>query len=289
MNAACAGPRRPSIDDLADRLRRRSPSIAASVVSVGASSSGVSASIRATSTRDVAVPDHDRALAARGRTRGPGSRGGRCTRRRTRWRATSRGDPRRGSRAAGRSARRPRRRRRRRARASSSWEMSRPTSTLPRKRKPGCGGDLLERARDRLDLRVVGRDAEAHEPPRRRQPLDQVDLDAGRRREQRARGVEAGGAGADDGDAKGRHRRPRSLRSSLTRCAVRARRAGLSARSRSRSRRSSVPSGELLALLDLERVAAAARGDRVRVVDLEPGLLEAVSGSRSSRPRGTGR
>src|SRR5262245_8366829 len=34
--------------------------------------------------------------------------------------------------------------------------------------------------------------------------------------------------------------------------------------------------GELLALVDLERMAAAARGDRVRVVDLEPGFLEAV-------------
>ena len=38
-------------------------------------------------------------------------------------------------------------------------------------------GDLLERARDGLDLRVVGRDAEPDEPPRRRQPLDHVDLD----------------------------------------------------------------------------------------------------------------
>ena len=64
--------------------------------------------------------------------------------------------------------------------------------------------DLLERARDGLDVRVVGRDAEAHEPPRRRQPLEQVDLDARLvAREQRARGVEAGRAGADDGDAQG--------------------------------------------------------------------------------------
>ena len=69
-------------------------------------------------------------------------------------------------------------------------------------------GDLLERARDGLDLRVVGRDAEADEPPRRRQPLDHVDLGAGLV-EQRARGVEARRAGADDGDAE----RTRSRRS----------------------------------------------------------------------------
>ena len=62
--------------------------------------------------------------------------------------------------------------------------------------------DLLERARDGLELRVVGRDAEPDEPPRRRQPLDHVDL--GRRfgGQQGAGGVEAGRAGADDGDAE---------------------------------------------------------------------------------------
>ena len=36
---------------------------------------------------------------------------------------------------------------------------------------------LLERARDGLDVLVVGRDAEPDEAPGRRQPLDQVDLD----------------------------------------------------------------------------------------------------------------
>ena len=50
---------------------------------------------------------------------------------------------------------------------------------------------LLERPRDGLDLRVIGRDAEADEPPRRRQPLDQVDLDLEVAREQRGGGVEA--------------------------------------------------------------------------------------------------
>ena len=38
-------------------------------------------------------------------------------------------------------------------------------------------GGLLVDACHRLDLRVVGRDARAHQPPRRGQPLDHVDLD----------------------------------------------------------------------------------------------------------------
>ena len=67
--------------------------------------------------------------------------------------------------------------------------------------------DLLEGARDRLDLRMVGRDAEAHEAPGRRQPLDHVDLDRDVGAEQRAGGVEAGRAGADDCDTKSAHRR----------------------------------------------------------------------------------
>ena len=65
-------------------------------------------------------------------------------------------------------------------------------------------GGLLVDARDRLDLRVVGRDAGAHEPPGRRQALDHVDLEAGVCvLEQVPGGVEAGGAGADHGDADG--------------------------------------------------------------------------------------
>ena len=63
---------------------------------------------------------------------------------------------------------------------------------------------LLVHARDRLDLRVVGRDARAHEPPRRRQALDHVDLEAGVGvLEQVPGGVEAGRAGADHGDPDG--------------------------------------------------------------------------------------
>ncbi len=78
--------------------------------------------------------------------------------------------------------------------------------------KAGARGDLLERARDGLQLRVVGRDAQPDEPPRRREPLDHVDLD--RRilaRKQCAGGVERSRPGPDDGDAQrssvGRHRR----------------------------------------------------------------------------------
>src|SRR5262249_53979323 len=64
-------------------------------------------------------------------------------------------------------------------------------------------GDLHERARHVLDLRVVGRDAEPDQAPRRRQPLDHVDLDTRiLRPEERACGVEPGGPGSDDGDAK---------------------------------------------------------------------------------------
>ena len=65
--------------------------------------------------RDVAVADHDRPLVRRGRTAGPGSPGGRCTRRRTRSPARSPAGPRPGCRGGGRSARRPRRPPRRRA------------------------------------------------------------------------------------------------------------------------------------------------------------------------------
>ena len=55
---------------------------------------------------------------APGRCRGPGSRGGRCTRRRTPWPATSRAGPRPGCPSAGRSARRRCRGRRRTARGA---------------------------------------------------------------------------------------------------------------------------------------------------------------------------
>ena len=51
--------------------------------------------------------------------------------------------------------------------------------------KSGALRDLLEHARDGLDVGVVGSDAEADEAPRRRQPVEQVDLDGRNRPEQR--------------------------------------------------------------------------------------------------------
>ena len=65
-------------------------------------------------------------------------------------------------------------------------------------------GDALERARDRLQLRVVGRDAEPDEPPRRGQSFDHVDLDPALGVEQRPGSVEAGRPGPDDRDAESR-------------------------------------------------------------------------------------
>ena len=62
-------------------------------------------------------------------------------------------------------------------------------------------GGPLEHPGDRLDLRVVGRDAGAHQPERRRQRVEQVDRDT--RPQQLVGGIEAGRAGADDGGAGG--------------------------------------------------------------------------------------
>jgi ferredoxin/flavodoxin---NADP+ reductase len=62
--------------------------------------------------------------------------------------------------------------------------------------------DLLEGARDRLDLRMVGCDAEPDEAPRCRQALDQVDLDRDVGAEQRRGRIEAGRAGANDCDTQ---------------------------------------------------------------------------------------
>ncbi len=68
----------------------------------------------------------------------------------------------------------------------------------------GMGGGALVDAGDGLDLRVVGGDAGADEAPGRGQALEHVDLEAlGGVGEQVAGGVEAGGAGADHGDAIG--------------------------------------------------------------------------------------
>src|SRR5918995_906327 len=65
-------------------------------------------------------------------------------------------------------------------------------------------GRLLVHPGDRLDLRVVGGDAGAHEPVGRRQGVVQIDRDA--RLQQLVGCVEAGRAGSDDGGT-GRHGR----------------------------------------------------------------------------------
>src|SRR5205823_12074605 len=65
-------------------------------------------------------------------------------------------------------------------------------------------GGLLVHAADRLDLRVVGGDAGAHQAPRSGQALEHVDLDgADGVLQQVPGGVEAGGPGADYGDPYG--------------------------------------------------------------------------------------
>ena len=118
----------------------------------------------------------------RGRTGGPGSPGGRCTRRRAPSRPTIREDPRPGSRACGRSASRSRRRPRRRARVSSSWVTSLPTSTLPRKRKPGRPA-IFSNARDTVfRFGWSGATPSRTRPHGVGQPLDEIHLDRRGRR-----------------------------------------------------------------------------------------------------------
>ena len=73
---------------------------------------------------------------------------------------------------------------------------------VPEEAEPVVARDLLERARDGLDVRVVGCNTQPYEAPRRRKPVDQVDRDLRLfAREERAGRIEARGAGADDGDA----------------------------------------------------------------------------------------
>ena len=152
--------------------------------------------------RDVPVPDHDRALDARGRSRAPGSRGGRCTRRRARSQAHEPGSSSPGCRAADPSASRRRRRRRRRASELVVRDVAADLD-VAEEAEARARGDLLERARDRLQLRVVGGDAEPDEPPRRRQALDHVDLGSRILARSRCAGrVEGRGPRAHDGDAE---------------------------------------------------------------------------------------
>ena len=70
----------------------------------------------------------------------------------------------------------------------------------------GALRDALERLRGGLQLRMIGRHAEAHEAPRSRKPLEHVHLSRRVSAEQRPGGVEARRPGADDRDAQCVHR-----------------------------------------------------------------------------------
>jgi hypothetical protein len=71
--------------------------------------------------------------------------------------------------------------------------------------EPRLGRDALERARNGLELGMVGRDAEPDETPGRREPLDHVDLDRHVGVEQSAGRIEPGGTGPNDRNPKRIH------------------------------------------------------------------------------------
>ena len=197
VNAACAGPRRPRMTTSLDLRLRRTPSIAWSAVSVAASSSGSSTSMRATSIATLPLPITTARLAATGRTRGRRSRGGRCTRRRTRSRrceprAVLARDPEpvvvaRADRVDDRVVA---------LEQLPALDVGAELDAAEEAEARVLRGLLVD-ARDRLDLRVVGRDAGAHEPERRRQRVVEVDLEAAafssaRRRRSRRAGADHG-------------------------------------------------------------------------------------------------
>ena len=70
----------------------------------------------------------------------------------------------------------------------------------------GLRGNALKDAGYRLDLRMVGRHAAAYQTERRGQPIEHVDANSCRGLLQRFCSVEAGGSGANDGDAQYRRR-----------------------------------------------------------------------------------
>ena len=73
----------------------------------------------------------------------------------------------------------------------------------------GAGRDLVESIGDELDLLVVGRHAQTHQPVRRRQPVEHVDLDGHAWIAKQVVGdVEPGRSGADDRDTQRPRRRP---------------------------------------------------------------------------------
>jgi hypothetical protein len=80
---------------------------------------------------------------------------------------------------------------------------------------PLVGQDPLEDARDRLDRLVVGRDAVAQQPERRREAVEDVDGHLQIPLQQRLRRVEAGRTGADDRDPQGAGRGAELLHDAL--------------------------------------------------------------------------
>ncbi len=73
----------------------------------------------------------------------------------------------------------------------------------------GIRRDLVKDVGDELDLLVVGRDTQPDQTVRRREPVEQIDLDVHPRLpEQVVGGVETGRPGADDRDTQRPFRRP---------------------------------------------------------------------------------
>ena len=64
----------------------------------------------------------------------------------------------------------------------------------------GLGEQPVELADHGLGALVVGRDTRPHQAERRRQAVDDVDAKVGTAAQQTVRGIEAGRAGADDGN-----------------------------------------------------------------------------------------
>ena len=176
--------------------------MAASVVSVGASSSLGQREHPRDVERDVAVPDDDRALVGEvelevlevGVAVVPGDELGRGPR----AREVLAGD----ARAVGRSASRPRRPPRRTARSARRGVTSRPTSTLPRKRKPGRAA-IFSKARDTVFSCGWSGATPSRTSPQGVGSRSIMSTSTTRilAREQRGGGVERGRPGADDCDA----------------------------------------------------------------------------------------
>ena len=150
--------------------------------------------------RDVAVADHDGARARQVERLVGVARGGRCTRRRIRWRRPTRAVVARDSQPV---VRRRADRVDDRVVALEQVLRRHVGSELDAAEEAEVRmlGRLVVHPRHRLDLRVVGRDAGAHEPVGRRQRVEQVDRDACL--QQLVGCVEAGRAGPDHGRASG--------------------------------------------------------------------------------------